>query len=66
MSRPLLTLALNIAYQWCHELQFGELQVAVMAESEKANTAAVIGIVFRILSWAVSQGIQSIPESSKQ
>nr|XP_018483884.1 PREDICTED: uncharacterized protein LOC108854743 [Raphanus sativus] len=44
--------------------KFGELQVAVSAE--KAYAGAAIAFVFGILSWQISQGIQSIPESSLQ
>ncbi|KAG9145667.1 hypothetical protein Leryth_018712 [Lithospermum erythrorhizon] len=44
--------------------KFGELQVALTPE--KAYVGAVISLVFGILSWEVSQGIQSIPESSLQ
>ncbi|CAN7136001.1 unnamed protein product [Brassica rapa subsp. narinosa] len=43
---------------------FGELQVAV--SPEKAYAGAAIAFVFGILSWQISQGIQSIPESSLQ
>ncbi|KAH6760319.1 LOW protein: ammonium transporter 1-like protein [Perilla frutescens var. hirtella] len=43
-------------------LKFGELQVELTPE--KAYIGAGIGFVFGILSWKVSQGIQSIPESS--
>ncbi|KAG8380387.1 hypothetical protein BUALT_Bualt06G0010100 [Buddleja alternifolia] len=42
--------------------KFGELQVELTRE--KAYIGAVIGFVFGILSWQLSQGIQSIPESS--
>lgn len=45
-------------------LKFGELQVALT--SDKANIGAAIGFVFGILSWQLSQGVQSIPESSLQ
>ncbi|CAO2836492.1 unnamed protein product [Amaranthus hypochondriacus] len=44
--------------------KFGELQVAVTPE--KANIGAVIAVVFGILSWQISQGIQSTPENSLQ
>ncbi|KAJ0234469.1 hypothetical protein HA466_0274850 [Hirschfeldia incana] len=44
--------------------KFGELQVAV--SPEKAYAGAAISFVFGILSWQISQGIQSIPESSLQ
>ncbi|CAG7906254.1 unnamed protein product [Brassica rapa] len=44
--------------------KFGELQVAV--SPEKAYAGAAIAFVFGILSWQISQGIQSIPESSLQ
>lgn len=43
-------------------LKFGELQVELTPE--KAYVGAVIGIIFGILSWQVSRGIQNIPESS--
>ncbi|KAL0313784.1 UNVERIFIED_CONTAM: Exosome complex component CSL4 [Sesamum calycinum] len=42
--------------------QFGDLQVELTPE--KAYVVAVIGFIFGILSWQISQGIQSIPESS--
>ncbi|KAL0298576.1 UNVERIFIED_CONTAM: hypothetical protein Sradi_6517400 [Sesamum radiatum] len=42
--------------------QFGDLQVELTPE--KAYVGAVIGFIFGILSWQISQGIQSIPESS--
>lgn len=45
-------------------LKYGDLQVEVTAQ--KAYTGAVIGFVFGILSWELSQGIQSIPENSLQ
>ncbi|PSR92800.1 Processed cyclic AMP-responsive element-binding protein 3-like protein [Actinidia chinensis var. chinensis] len=45
-------------------LKFGDLQVELTPE--KAYTGAAIGLVFGILSWQISQGIQSIPESSLQ
>ncbi|KAK9291578.1 hypothetical protein L1049_019527 [Liquidambar formosana] len=45
-------------------LKFGDLQVELT--SDKANIGAAIGFVFGILSWQLSQGIQSIPESSLQ
>ncbi|CAA7055775.1 unnamed protein product [Microthlaspi erraticum] len=45
-------------------LKFGNLQVAV--SPEKAYAGAAIAFVFGILSWQVSQGIQSTPESSLQ
>ncbi|XP_057476745.1 uncharacterized protein LOC130764484 isoform X2 [Actinidia eriantha] len=44
--------------------RFGDLQVELTPE--KAYTGAAIGLVFGILSWQISQGIQSIPESSLQ
>lgn len=44
--------------------KFGELQVEVTPE--KANIGAAIAVVFGILSWQISQGIQNIPESSLQ
>ncbi|XP_077229458.1 uncharacterized protein LOC143862320 [Tasmannia lanceolata] len=44
--------------------KFGELQVALTPE--KANIGAAIAFIFGILSWELSQGIQSIPESSLQ
>ncbi|KAK2988622.1 hypothetical protein RJ640_026437, partial [Escallonia rubra] len=45
-------------------LKFGELQVELTPE--KAYIGAAIAFVFGILSWEVSQGIQSTPESSLQ
>ncbi|MQL79292.1 hypothetical protein Taro_011728 [Colocasia esculenta] len=44
--------------------KFGELQVELTPE--KANIGAAIAFVFGFLSWQLSQGIQSIPESSLQ
>ncbi|KFK31876.1 hypothetical protein AALP_AA6G170200 [Arabis alpina] len=44
--------------------KFGSLQVAV--SPQKAYAGAAIAFVYGILSWQVSQGIQSIPESSLQ
>ncbi|KAK1379248.1 Ammonium transporter member [Heracleum sosnowskyi] len=44
--------------------KFGELQVALTAE--KAYIGALIAFIFGVLSWELSQGIQSIPESSLQ
>lgn len=44
--------------------KFGELQVELT--SEKAYIGAIIGFVFGVLSWELSQGVQSIPESSLQ
>lgn len=43
-------------------LKFGDLQVELTPE--KAYIGAAIGFIFGILSWQISQGIQSIPESS--
>ncbi|KAA8538960.1 hypothetical protein F0562_025652 [Nyssa sinensis] len=45
-------------------LKFGELQVELTPE--KAYIGAAIGFIFGILSWELSQGVQSIPESSLQ
>nr|XP_029116903.1 uncharacterized protein LOC105032626 isoform X2 [Elaeis guineensis]XP_029116904.1 uncharacterized protein LOC105032626 isoform X2 [Elaeis guineensis] len=45
-------------------LKFGELQVELTPG--KAYGGAAIGLVFGLLSWEPSQGIQSIPESSLQ
>ncbi|KAJ6791141.1 Uncharacterized protein M6B38_245725 [Iris pallida] len=45
-------------------LKFGDLQVELTAE--KAYIGAAIAVVFGLLSWELSQGIQSIPESSLQ
>ncbi|XP_038971236.1 uncharacterized protein LOC120104380 [Phoenix dactylifera] len=45
-------------------LKFGELQVELTPG--KAYIGAAIGFVFGLLSWELSQGIQSIPESSLQ
>lgn len=44
--------------------KFGELQVKLT--SDKANIGAAISVVFGILSWQLTQGVQSIPESSLQ
>ncbi|XP_042508058.1 uncharacterized protein LOC122084080 isoform X2 [Macadamia integrifolia] len=44
--------------------KFGELQVEFTSSS--AYIGAAIGFAFGILSWELSQGIQSIPESSLQ
>ncbi|KAI5648847.1 hypothetical protein M9H77_34852 [Catharanthus roseus] len=44
--------------------KFGELQVELT--SQKAYIGAIIGFVFGVLSWELSQGVQSIPESSLQ
>ncbi|KAL7582910.1 uncharacterized protein LOC111921198 [Lactuca sativa] len=44
--------------------KFGELQVELTRE--KAYIGAAIGFVYGIISWELSQGIQSIPESSFQ
>lgn len=44
--------------------KFGELQVAVTPQ--KAYTGAAIAFIYGILSWQISQGIQSIPENSLQ
>ncbi|EOA17082.1 hypothetical protein CARUB_v10005331mg [Capsella rubella] len=45
-------------------LKFGNLQVAVTPQ--KAYTGAAIAFIYGILSWQISQGIQSIPENSLQ
>ncbi|CAL5363132.1 unnamed protein product [Camellia sinensis] len=45
-------------------LKFGDLQVELT--SEKSYIGAAIGFIFGIISWQLSQGIQSIPESSLQ
>lgn len=45
-------------------LKFGELQVELTAE--KAYIGAAIAVAFGLLSWELSQGIESIPESSLQ
>ncbi|XP_027088388.2 ammonium transporter 1 member 2-like [Coffea arabica] len=45
-------------------LKFGELQVELTPD--KAYIGAVIGLLFGTLSWGLSQGIESIPESSLQ
>ncbi|CAH1446301.1 unnamed protein product [Lactuca virosa] len=44
--------------------KFGELQVELTRE--KAYIGAAIGFVYGVISWELSQGIQSIPESSFQ
>ncbi|KAJ8505160.1 hypothetical protein OPV22_006046 [Ensete ventricosum] len=43
-------------------LKFGELQVELT--SKKAFIGAGIGLVFGILSWQISRGIENIPEGS--
>ncbi|KAM7526669.1 hypothetical protein LguiA_016571 [Lonicera macranthoides] len=45
-------------------LKFGDLQVELTPK--KAYVGAVIASVFGILSWQISQGIQSMPENSLQ
>ncbi|KAL9271048.1 hypothetical protein AKJ16_DCAP10943 [Drosera capensis] len=45
-------------------LKFGELQVAVTPAN--ATVGATIAVLFGTLSWIISQGIQSVPESSLQ
>ncbi|KAL1197137.1 hypothetical protein V5N11_002785 [Cardamine amara subsp. amara] len=42
--------------------KFGDLQVAV--SPQKAYAGAAIAFIYGILSWQISQGMQSIPESS--
>ncbi|KAI3706101.1 hypothetical protein L1987_76357 [Smallanthus sonchifolius] len=44
--------------------KFGELQVELTRE--KAYIGAVIGLVYGIISWELSQGIQNIPEGTFQ
>ncbi|KAI3783595.1 hypothetical protein L1987_42679 [Smallanthus sonchifolius] len=44
--------------------KFGELQVELTRE--KAYIGAVIGFVYGIISWELSQGIQNIPEGTFQ
>ncbi|OAY70395.1 hypothetical protein ACMD2_03779 [Ananas comosus] len=45
-------------------LKFGEIEFELTPA--KANIGAAVGFVFGILSWELSQGVQSIPESSLQ
>lgn len=45
-------------------LKFGNLQVELTAD--KAYIGAVIGLIYALISWQLTQGIQSIPESSLQ
>ncbi|GFP95740.1 hypothetical protein PHJA_001718200 [Phtheirospermum japonicum] len=61
-TSPITEVADGEAKQEPRVLKFGELQVELTPE--KAYTGAVIAVIFGILSWQVSQGIQSIPESS--
>ncbi|XP_072993085.1 uncharacterized protein [Typha latifolia] len=43
-------------------MKFGDLEFELTPE--KANIGAAVGLIFGILSWELSQGVQSIPESS--
>ncbi|KAI3459058.1 hypothetical protein Pfo_015721 [Paulownia fortunei] len=61
-ASPVLEVANEEPKQETRVLKFGELQVELTPE--KAYIGAVIGFIFGILSWQLSQGIQSTPESS--
>ncbi|KAL3654021.1 hypothetical protein CASFOL_003702 [Castilleja foliolosa] len=61
-ASPVTIVADGEAKQEIKVLKFGDLQVELTPD--KAYIGAVIAVIFGILSWQVSQGIQSIPESS--
>uniref|UniRef100_A0A175YKN0 Uncharacterized protein n=1 Tax=Daucus carota subsp. sativus TaxID=79200 RepID=A0A175YKN0_DAUCS len=63
-ASPVSTAANEQPAQETRMFKFGELQVALTAD--KAYIGAVIAFTFGLLSWELSQGIQSIPESSLQ
>ncbi|RCV08899.1 hypothetical protein SETIT_1G363900v2 [Setaria italica] len=46
------------------KLKFGELEFELTAE--KANIGAAAGAVFGFISWQLAQGVQGIPDSTKQ
>ncbi|KAF3341105.1 hypothetical protein FCM35_KLT09949 [Carex littledalei] len=46
------------------KLKFGEMEFEMTPE--KANIGAAVGLFFGVLSWALTQGVQSSPESSLQ
>ncbi|KAL6591492.1 hypothetical protein ACP70R_049995 [Stipagrostis hirtigluma subsp. patula] len=46
------------------KLKFGELELELTAE--RANIGAAVGAGFGFLSWQLAQGVQSIPDNSKQ
>ncbi|KAM3290014.1 hypothetical protein P3S67_018303 [Capsicum chacoense] len=50
--------------QQTRTFKFGDLQVELT--SGKAYTGAAIAFIFSFLSWELSQGVESIPESSLQ
>ncbi|XP_059290864.1 uncharacterized protein LOC132044387 [Lycium ferocissimum] len=50
--------------QQTRTFKFGDLQVELTPG--KAYIGATIAIIFSFLSWQLSQGVQSIPESSLQ
>ncbi|KAG9446793.1 hypothetical protein H6P81_012921 [Aristolochia fimbriata] len=62
-ARPVVTTTENPKTE-TRMLKFGELQVELTPE--KANIGAAIAFVFGILSWGLSQGIESVPENSLQ
>ncbi|XP_058101432.1 uncharacterized protein LOC131245768 [Magnolia sinica] len=64
LSASPITTTDEIPKQEARMLKFGDLQVELTVE--KANIGAAIGFVFGVISWQLSQGIQSIPESSLQ
>ncbi|KAL0302985.1 UNVERIFIED_CONTAM: hypothetical protein Sradi_6166600 [Sesamum radiatum] len=61
-ARPVAEVDTEEPKQETRVLKFGDLQVELTPE--KAYVGAAIGFIFGILSWQISQGIQSIPESS--
>ncbi|KAK4385803.1 hypothetical protein Sango_2704300 [Sesamum angolense] len=61
-ARPVTEVDTEEPKQETRMLKFGDLQVELTPE--KAYVGAVIGFIFGILSWQISQGIRSIPESS--
>ncbi|KAJ1692373.1 hypothetical protein LUZ63_009071 [Rhynchospora breviuscula] len=46
------------------KLKFGEIEFELTPE--KANIGAAVGVLFGVLSWALTRGVQSIPESSME
>ncbi|KAL6635343.1 hypothetical protein ACP70R_028014 [Stipagrostis hirtigluma subsp. patula] len=46
------------------KLKFGELELELTAE--RANIGAAVGAAFGFLSWQLAQGVQRIPDNSKQ
>ncbi|CAA0841117.1 Unknown protein [Striga hermonthica] len=61
-ANPVTEAATGEAKPETRVLKFGELQVELTPG--KAYVGALIGFIFGVLSWQVSQGIQSIPDSS--